>query len=247
MVSIQNIRGSDGTGAAGRATVTGTRAAANPTIIVDALTNWPATFIGATGSLNLSTGNINPATLQVFFGHESSGTIVIDSFAPGYTDIGNSIGDVVILKPTGAWADEIANVLGVSLEDNGTIKSTVIDDILNTGRTADDLRLKPRATTTASTATLTPDIDSYNVYYVTAQAVALTIANPTGTKHSGDVIIIHIKDNGTTRAITYGTDYVNISGLDTITTTTVNKWQTLGIQWNATASKWHVISITTEA
>lgn len=133
MASISNIRGSDGTGSASRATVTVSRAANNPTITVDTLAGWPANFIGVTGTPDLVTNTIQSGTLQVFYGHESGGKIVIDSFAAGYSDLGNGIGDIVILKPTTAWADEIADILAVAhlgdgsiktVEDNGIVFST---------------------------------------------------------------------------------------------------------------------------
>lgn len=122
MVSIQNIRGSDGTGSASRATVTASRAPGNPTITVDTLAGWSSQFIAATGTPDLVTGLISGPTLQIFYGHESDGKIIIDSMAPGYTDLGNAIGDIVIVKPTTAWANEIADVLSVSHKDGGTIK-----------------------------------------------------------------------------------------------------------------------------
>lgn len=123
MASIGNIRGSNGSGPSAKATVTASRAADNPTITVDGLANWPANFIAVTGTPDPVAKTIEPSTLQVFYGHESSGSIVIDSFAPGYTDLGNEIGDIVILKPTTALADEIADLLSMAHTDDGSIKT----------------------------------------------------------------------------------------------------------------------------
>lgn len=123
MASISNIRGSDGTGSASRATVTAPRAADNPTITVDTLAGWPAQFIGVTGTPDLETGLISSSTLQVFYGHTSgANTIIIDSIVTGYNDLGNQVGDICLLKPTTAWANELADVLSVSHKDDGTIK-----------------------------------------------------------------------------------------------------------------------------
>lgn len=123
MASIQNIRGSDGTGAASRATLTSSRAISNPTITVDTLSNWPSQFIAATGTLDEEGLRIEPSTLQVFYGHINGATsIVIDSFADGYEDKGNEQGDIVILKPTTAWANEIADIFAMSHKDDGSIK-----------------------------------------------------------------------------------------------------------------------------
>ena len=251
MASIENIKGSDGVGSAGRATVTGTRAASNPTITVDSLANWPSTFIGVTGTLDTATNLITSETLQIFFGHESGGTIIIDSFAAGSTDLGNAIGDIVILKPTTAWADELATILEVAHDDDGGLNSTALAEATAATKTAleadANFRTTPRISTTASTATLTADIDTYNIYSVSAQAAGITIADPTGTPNDGDIIVIRLKDDGTTRAITYGSAWSNISGLDSLTDTVVSKWSVIGAMWNAGTSKWQIISITTEA
>jgi len=122
MPSISNIRGSDGTGSAAKASVTQSRPVDNPTISVDGLANWPTNFIGVTGTPDLANKTILADTLQVFYGHESAGSIIIDSFADGYTDLGNQLGDIVILKPTTSWANEIADILSVSHKDDGSIK-----------------------------------------------------------------------------------------------------------------------------
>lgn len=108
-------------------------------------------------------------------------------------------------------------------------------------------RSTPRAVTAASSATLTPNIDNNNIYDQTAQAEALSIVNPTGSPRNGDVLIFRIKDNGTARAITWGSAYQNVSGLDMLTTTTVSKWSTVGCMYESGSSKWLVVSITTEA
>jgi hypothetical protein len=54
-------------------------------------------------------GLLNPATVQVFYGTASGTTITISSFAPGYSDLGNAIGDVVVLKPTTEWANLVSS------------------------------------------------------------------------------------------------------------------------------------------
>lgn len=139
----------------------------------------------------------------------------------------------------------------MSLNDDGTLNTdatTITTAAAKTAIAADtNFRTKPRVSNATTTATLTPNINSYNHYYLTAQASALTIANPTGTPNNGDIIIIEIKDNATARAITYGTAYTNISGLDALTTTTISKWSVLGIRYNSTAAKWQILSISTEA
>ena len=83
-------------------------------------------------------------------------------------------------------------------------------------------RIQPRSSTTTSTATLTPDLATANVWQLTAQAGALTIAAPTGTPVLGEVIHILIKDNATAQAITWNATY-KAMGEALKTTTTISK------------------------
>jgi hypothetical protein len=96
----------------------------------------------------------------------------------------------------------------------------------------------------ASAATVTPTFDN-DLVKITAQAAALNLANPTGTaKETG--IAIRIKDNGTARAITYGTQYRAI-GVTLPTTTVVGKTLYLGMNFNADDTKWDVVAVAQEA
>ncbi len=64
----------------------------------------------------------------------------------------------------------------------------------------------PSVQSVASAATVTPTFDN-DAVKITAQAAALTLANPTGTAIDMAGMVIRIKDNGTARAISYGTQY----------------------------------------
>ena len=105
MDNIDYIYASNGSGEAPRLTVTNARAPGATTILVDSVTNWPAKFVATYGVLNVTTGIIDPATIRVFKGSVSGATLEIDAFAPGYTDDGNSVGDVIVVKPSTDWAD----------------------------------------------------------------------------------------------------------------------------------------------
>lgn len=125
MASIDLIRASNGSGDAVKATVTNARVISSTTIQVDATTNWPSKFIATVGSVD-GTGAFVPATVTVFDGILSGGNIEITSFAPGYTDIGNTPGQIVVLKPTTAWANEVADTLAVAHSDNGSLKTNSV-------------------------------------------------------------------------------------------------------------------------
>lgn len=103
----------------------------------------------------------------------------------------------------------------------------------------------PNVQSVTSAATVTP-VNTNNLVVITAQAAALTLANPTGTWVQGQSLMIRIKDNGTARALTFDTNYRAI-GVTLPTTTVINKITYLGIIYNSTDGKWDVIGVTTQA
>jgi hypothetical protein len=81
---------------------------------------------------------------------------------------------------------------------------------------------------------------------ITAQAAALTLANPTGTFAEGQALIFRIKDNGTARAITFGANFRAV-GVTLPTTTTISKTTYVGCIYNSTDDKFDVIASLTQA
>jgi len=105
--------------------------------------------------------------------------------------------------------------------------------------------LTPRVQSVTSSATVTPT-STNDFVKITAQAVGLTLANPTGTWDEGKDLIIRIKDNGTARSIAYGTKY-RVIGVTLPTTTVVSKTTYLGLIYNATDDTFDVVGVTTQA
>ena len=103
----------------------------------------------------------------------------------------------------------------------------------------------PSVQSVVSSATVTPAYGN-DLVVITAQAVALALANPTGTWPQGKDMMIRIKDNGTARAITFDTKYRAI-GVTLPTTTVISKTTYIGVIYNATDDKFDVIGVTTEA
>lgn len=104
----------------------------------------------------------------------------------------------------------------------------------------------PLLQSVTSSATVTPAADTNDEVVITAQAAALTLANPTGSPAQGQKLIIRIKDNGTARAISYGT-YYRAMGNALPTTTVVNKTMYLGLIYNSTDTKWDLVAVAQEA
>ena len=131
--SINLIKASDGTGNAAMATVQSTRAPLATTLIVDTVDNIPATFIGTMGTPHTFVDPItaeeivviSEATAVDFTGHVDGTNLEIDAIPPGFTDNGSSAGDVIIIKPTTEWANNLANLLDVAHNDDGTLKAVV--------------------------------------------------------------------------------------------------------------------------
>lgn len=99
-----------------------------------------------------------------------------------------------------------------------------------------------------SSATVTPNASTDDMVVITAQAEALLLANPSGTSTQGQMIVIRVKDDGTARAITYGSEYRAI-GLDLTlpSTTVISKTLYMVIVRNTTDTKWDMINAIQEA
>lgn len=150
MASIENLRASDGTGNANMATVQSTRAPAATTIIVDTVLGInPDGFSGSMGTPHTFTDPITSETITVisdatavdFTGHVDGSNLEIDDIAPGYTDAGSQVGDIVIIKPTTQYADNLADVLDAAHNDDGTIKDNAVDAGTIADNAIDDVAL----------------------------------------------------------------------------------------------------------
>jgi hypothetical protein len=120
---------------------------------------------------------------------------------------------------------------------SGTTKRSTPTDVKTFARS-------PAVQSVVSSSTVTPTF-SDDAVKVTAQAEALTLANPTGTAIPMHGIVIRIKDNGTARAISYGSQYRAI-GVTLPTTTVLSKTLYLGMIWNSDDSKWDVTAVAQE-
>lgn len=99
----------------------------------------------------------------------------------------------------------------------------------------------PRIQSVISSATVTPTFLNDEVI-ITAQAVNLTLANPTGTPIEGKSLIIRIKDDGTARGITFDTQYRAINVV-LPTSTTASRTLYLSMIYNATDTRWDVTGV----
>jgi len=113
-------------------------------------------------------------------------------------------------------------------------------------QTLSSKRIDPRVDSQASTATISPDLGSYDMHARTAQAAALTVNAPIGTPLDGDKLTFRFKDNGTARALTWNGVFRAI-GVTIPTTTVISKTVYVGAIYNAADTKWDVIAVAQEA
>jgi len=149
--------------------------------------------------------------------------------------------DTANVESAGALMDsEVTNLAQVKAFDSSDYATPAGTETLT------NKRITKRKQTVASSATVTPSWDNDDIVTITAQAVGLTLANPSGTPTDGQAIIVRILDNGTGRTITYGAAYRAI-GVTLLTTTTASKTSYLGGFWNAADSKFDITAVGEEA
>jgi hypothetical protein len=127
----------------------------------------------------------------------------------------------------------------------GTVETTANNALAAVAAKANATDLQPTIRSIASSATLTPTFTDDQIN-LTAQAANLTIANATGTPLDGWSFGIRIKDNGTPRSITFGSQYRAV-GVTLPTTTVAGKLLYIGAIYNAADTKWDVVGVLAEA
>jgi hypothetical protein len=142
----------------------------------------------------------------------------------------------------GLSVSEVKSLLNYTASDVGAPSGSGTSSGTNTG---DQTFLNARVQTVASSATVTA-VSTNDLVTITAQAVGLTLANPTGAFTEGQSLIFRIKDNGTARSIAYGTNFRAI-GVTLPTTTVANKTTYIGCIYNSTDTKFDIIGVCTEA
>lgn len=111
-------------------------------------------------------------------------------------------------------------------------------------QTLTNKRITKRVVTVTQSATPTINTDNTDVAYITglAQAVTSFTTNLSGTPANGDSLIISITDDGTGRALTFGTSFEASGNVALPTTTVASTRLDIGFLWNTATSKWRCVA-----
>lgn len=195
------------------------------------------TLTGSIGATGARATKVWTAALEVttLAGLTVGGTQILTSLtSPQFTTIELGAASDTTLSRVSAG---VIAVEGVTIP---TISST---------STLTNKRINPRLVTAASYTTDTGsslDVSTCDQFEITAQAGALLFNAPGGTPVGGQKLIIRIKDNGTSRALTYNAIFRAI-GVTLPTATTISKTTYMGFIYNATDTKWDCVAVATEA
>jgi len=132
------------------------------------------------------------------------------------------------------WADKATATLTgaetIPLTQSGVDKKTTPDDLAAwAGR--------PSINSTVTSNTITPT-GTNDLLRATGLSAGLTIANYSSTPADGWGLVLEIKDNGSSRSLTWGSKYA--SRIATLpTSTTAGKLHLVGLSYNAADDKFY--------
>lgn len=144
--------------------------------------------------------------------------------------VGIARGDLIYIDSTGAEVRLPLGAINKFLRSNGT-------DLL--------YDYKERTTVVAgSSATCTPTGDTAEIYsFQTSNAGTLTIAAPSGTPYEGQALTLRIKTTAGAQSYSFNAIYRFSTTVAAPVTSSNNKWDYVGLRYNAVDSKWDVVAI----
>jgi hypothetical protein len=148
-------------------------------------------------------------------------------------------GSNVTITPAGSGATRTFTISAASVGGGGDVTLTGAQTLTNK-------RIPRRASVSATTATLTPNIDLFDSLKLTAQAANLTVANPTGTPTEDQGLLISVKASGAARQISFGTAYAIPSGSSFASPYTLPSGERIRFAfiYDAASNKWDIMSAT---
>jgi len=213
----------------------------NATTAADALTNLGA--YPASNPAGYGTGTVTSvaATVPSFLSVTGSPITTSGTLALTYS------GTALPVANGGTGASTLTGLVvgnGTSAMTTVTAPSGTVVGTTDT-QTLTNKRINPRVSSTTSTATLTVNSDSFDQAVLTAQAVALSVAAPTGTPVNGQKLTLRFKDNATAQTISWTTTSggFRVIGCTLPTTTVISKVVYIGCIYNSDETFWDVVSV----
>lgn len=159
--------------------------------------------------------------------------------------------DDIVQRKAGAWTNRTMAQLKTDLVlvkgdvGLGSVDNTSDATKASATTTFTNKRITKRTGTTTSSATPTINTDNVDFYSITAQAAAITsfTTNLSGTPTEAQILWIAIKDDGTARAITWGSSFEASGNVALPTTTVISTRLDVGFVWNTATSKWRCVAV----
>ncbi|MEZ2132702.1 MULTISPECIES: hypothetical protein [unclassified Sinorhizobium] len=197
---------------------------------VTAFNTLPATNVTVTPSGGISATNAQAALEQL-------DTLKAPKAAPTFTGTATFQGPVNLSSTFSVQTTSLF-IGGVTFSDTATFNGAVT---FTNPQTFSNVRINPRITTVVSSSSIVPNVDTTDIYAVSALAINITVQAPAGTPVDGQQLKLRIRDNGTARTITWNAIYSPISS-ELWASTIPNKSMIWVFVWNASTSKWEVQS-----
>lgn len=163
---------------------------------MDSVSNVPANFIATYGTLDAA-GFITAASKREFTGHVAGVGLVIETFQPGSVDAGNTIGQVVVLRPSTPWVNHLVDMALVSHDLDGTLKAGAVDNAAVLGT---DVVTTPKiinlGVTNAKLATDISPVKFANPYkFLVYRSAVLNLTMPASLKIAFDTEVFDTGSN----------------------------------------------------
>ena len=142
-----------------------------------------------------------------------------------------------------------AQSVAIGLKENTSNKSTSTSEIASSVKfpvwsaivSYIESRITSRVYSATYDANLAIDSDLYDCAVQTALAGAISVDNPTGTPTDFQPLVYRLTDNGTSRAITWDTDF-EATFVALPTATTISKVLVVGFWYDTVKTKWCCIN-----